>query len=180
MMNKIAILLVSCLTVPAFAGTVGADQQQQQTTVSGSESVSSAGASNAGNNQTIIFTSPGEQTSTVRYEGGTTSEVTGTTKVKNTPSVTGSPLVSSNDTCMGSVSGAVNVPGFGIGGGKTYIDANCVMLKNSRELWNMGMRGAALARMCMDADNREALELTGFTCPQTEREKKAAVVQATE
>jgi hypothetical protein len=38
-------------------------------------------------------------------------------------------------------------------------------LKNSRELWNMGMKAAALARMCMDGPNREALEITGFKCP---------------
>lgn len=174
MLNKIITVCVFALAVPAFAGTELGQQQQQQT-VSGSNSESFAGASNAGNHQTIIFTSPGEQTNTVRYEGGTKSEITGTTKVKNVPSVSGPPLVSSNDTCMGSVSGSVNVAGFGVGGGKTVVDTNCVMLKNSRELWNMGMRGAALARMCMDTDNKEALELTGFTCPQTEKAKAAAL-----
>lgn len=88
-------------------------------------------------------------------------------RIKNTPSVSGPPLTSSNDTCMGSASGSVNAPGIGVSLGKTYTDANCVMLKNSRELWNMGMKAAALALMCKDADNREALELTGFECPQT-------------
>lgn len=87
--------------------------------------------------------------------------------IRNTPSVNGLPLTSSNDTCMGSASGSVNAPGIGVSLGKTYTDANCVMLKNSRELWNMGMKAAALALMCKDADNREALELTGFECPQT-------------
>lgn len=88
-------------------------------------------------------------------------------KIYNTPSVNGPPLVSSNDTCMGSASGSVNVPGFGVGIGKTYKDDNCVMLKNSRELWNMGMKAAALALMCNDSANREALEVTGYECPQT-------------
>jgi len=108
----------------------------------------------------------------------------GTTTLKNVPSVNGPPLVSSNDTCMGSASGAVNGPGFGIALGKTYKDDNCIMLKNSRELWNMGMKAAALALMCKDADNREALELTGFTCPQTAKAqadvKKSAAVQSPE
>jgi len=97
-----------------------------------------------------------------------------TATIKNTPSVNGPPLVSSNDTCMGSASGSLNVPGLGIGLGKTYTDDNCVMLKNSREMWNMGMKGAAMALMCTDAANREALELTGFECPQTTRDRKAA------
>lgn len=153
-------------------------QMQQQQVTSGSESQ----ASNNGNNQSIIFSSPGESKNTVRYEGGTRQEVinSGTSRVKNVPSVSGPPLVSSNDTCMGSVSGSVNVAGFGGGFGTTYKDANCVMLKNSRELWNMGMRGAALARMCMDPDNREALEITGFICPQTERAQKNQSVEVPE
>jgi hypothetical protein len=57
------------------------------------------------------------------------------------------------------------MPGVGLSLGSTWTDKNCVMLKNSRELWNMGMKGAAMARMCMDADNREALELSGVHCP---------------
>lgn len=91
--------------------------------------------------------------------------------VKNTPSVSGPALTSSNDTCMGSSSGSVNAPGIGVSLGTTWVDENCKMLKNSRELWNMGMKAASLALMCNDAANREALEITGFECPQTTKEK---------
>jgi hypothetical protein len=72
---------------------------------------------------------------------------------------------------MGSVSGSVNFAGFGASAGTTVVDQNCVMLKNSRELWNMGMKAAALARLCMDTDNKEALEVTGFQCPVMKREQ---------
>ena len=68
------------------------------------------------------------------------------------------------DTCMGSTSGAVSTAVIGIAVGSTYTDANCQTLKNARELWNMGQRSAALARMCMDKLNREALETSGFDC----------------
>jgi hypothetical protein len=47
------------------------------------------------------------------------------------------------------------------------------MLKNSRELWNMGMKAASLALMCTDKANKEALEITGFICPQTAAARKA-------
>lgn len=104
------------------------------------------------------------------------------TTVRNTPSMMGPNLTTSNDTCMGSTSGSVSIPGFGLGAGTTWTDANCVRLKNSRELWNMGMRAAGLALMCTDPANREALELTGFTCPQTQKARddqaKAAAEQA--
>lgn len=96
-----------------------------------------------------------------------------TATIKNTPSVNGPNLVSSNDTCMGSTSGSVNIAGLGIGGGTSWVDNNCKMLKNAREFWNMGMKGAALALMCTDSANKEALELTGFECPQTKKAREA-------
>jgi hypothetical protein len=98
--------------------------------------------------------------------------------IKNTPSMDAPALTSSNDTCMGSMSGSVSLPGFGIGAGTTVIDDNCVMLKNSRELWNMGMKAASLARMCMDDKNREALEITGYVCPPVKAKKDAETKKA--
>jgi hypothetical protein len=86
-------------------------------------------------------------------------------KIRNTPSVSAAALTSSNDTCMGSVSAGGSGPGFSLTVGSTYKDDNCVMLKNSRELWNMGFKAAALALMCTDAANRRALEVTGYECP---------------
>ena len=83
------------------------------------------------------------------------------------------------DTCMGSTSGAVSSAVIGVALGSTYVDAHCQMLKSSRELWNMGQRAAALARMCMDALNRESMELTGYVCPQTTVVKAKAKAVAT-
>lgn len=174
-------MLILTAMVLVFGGAQAAETAvagQQQTSTNNVQSGSqSAATGNNGTVQAIINQAsiPAETTANVNQtvSGGTDSTVHqsfGTQKIKNTPSVNGAPLVSSNDTCMGSASGAVNVPGFGLGIGKTYTDDNCVMLKNSRELWNMGMKAAAMALMCTDSKNREALELTGFVCPQTERD----------
>jgi hypothetical protein len=86
--------------------------------------------------------------------------------IKNTPSMFGPALVSSNDTCMGSTSGSVAAPGLGISFGSTWVDENCKMLKNSERLWNMGMKAASIALLCTDEKIKEALDITGFTCPQ--------------
>ncbi|WP_228535267.1 hypothetical protein [Noviherbaspirillum malthae] len=83
------------------------------------------------------------------------------------------PLTSSNDTCMGSTSIGGSAVSFGFSAGTTWTDENCVMLKNAREIWNMGFKGAALARLCMDKRNREAFELTGINCPVTSQEARA-------
>ncbi|HEX7649663.1 MAG TPA: hypothetical protein VF450_19865 [Noviherbaspirillum sp.] len=80
-------------------------------------------------------------------------------------------LTSSNDTCMGATSVGASAVSFGLSVGSTWTDNNCVMLKNSRELWNMGFKGAALARLCMDPLNREAFEATGIECPPARQSK---------
>lgn len=166
-----ALALVALFSMSAFADVQGSGSGAQSGSIAGSES------NNAGNSQNITFTSP--EKTTIHQT------VDGTQTLKNTPSVSGPQLTTSNDTCMGSASGSANGPGFGIGFGKTYKDDNCVMLKNARELWNMGMKAAALARLCMDPDNRAALEITDFTCPQTKAakdlaDKRAAGAKSTE
>lgn len=85
--------------------------------------------------------------------------------IKNTPSMFGPALVSSNDTCMGSTSGSLATPGLGLSFGSTWVDDNCKMLKNSQALWNMGFKAASVALMCNDEKIKAALELTGYTCP---------------
>lgn len=176
-MKKHVLVLVSalCFAVQAFAAdetpkppavqsgnSASQNQNQQQ--------ASQSAAVNAGNNQYVVFNSPEKSVTeaSVRYSGEQT--------VKNVPNVSGPQLTTSNDTCMGSTSASVNVAGFGGSYGSTWTDGNCVMLKNSRELWNMGMRAAGLARMCFDEDNKEALELTGFECPQTKRQRETGKV----
>jgi hypothetical protein len=79
----------------------------------------------------------------------------------------GPALTSSNDTCMGSTSAGVQGMSVGVSIGTTWEDHNCKMLKNSREMWNMGMRGAAIKLLCSDPDNRFALESTGVDCGET-------------
>ena len=146
------------LTIALLLTSVNAFAQSELPVVTNSTQSSAVGtATNAGNAQSITFTSPPVTTQHVEYSG--------TQTIRNVPSVSGPPLISSNDTCMGSASGSANAPGFGISLGKTYTDSNCVMLKNAREMWNMGMRAAAMALMCNDASNKEALESTGFKCP---------------
>lgn len=92
-------------------------------------------------------------------------------------------VATSNDTCMGSTSGSISAMSFGVSLGTTWSDDNCIMLKNSRELWNMGLKDPAIARMCMDALNRDALEVSGIMCPdfdklREEREARKAAKAA--
>jgi hypothetical protein len=75
---------------------------------------------------------------------------------------------------MGSTAVGASAVSFGVSFGSTWTDSNCLMLKNSREMWNMGFKGAALARLCMDDLNRESLEATGINCPSGRRTTRAS------
>lgn len=168
-MKNVLVFTVAALAISsAFAGGAdqgghvapGTAQQQQQGQQQSTESSSASHAETNGNTQQIVIEGAQQlpQTTTnVNYGGSQT--------IRNVPSVNGPALTSSNDTCMGSTTGSVNFPGFGGSLGTTWTDDNCVMLKNSREMWNMGMKAAGLARMCMDENNRAALEVTGYKCP---------------
>lgn len=154
----IAALAICSASFAAEETTATAKQGQKQEATASADNKGVIGA---------IYNTPADTTAAVH-------QTFGTQTIKNTPSVSGSPLTSSNDTCMGSASGSANVPGIGLSFGKTYTDDNCVMLKNSRELWNMGMKAASMALMCMDKNNRDALEMTGFVCPQSARTQASA------
>ena len=177
---KKLILAVACaaLSFGAAAQVSGAAQQQQATSTNDVSSVANGSANNNGSNVAVEFNSPGDTTAHITQDGTITTnnvrsgtatervEYSGSYKLKNTPSVNGGNLTTSNDTCMGSTSGSVNVPGVGVGFGTTWTDDHCKRLKMSRELWNKGMKAASLAMDCMSADAREALRLTGTKCPQ--------------
>jgi hypothetical protein len=174
-----AAVLLAVAAAPAFA-----DSTSSGTNTTTATTTSQAGAVNEGNDQNISFNSPGDTTSRIFQSGhvGQSLEYSGSYKVKNVPSVGGPNLTTSNDTCMGSSSGSANAAGWGVSIGTTWTDANCKMLKNSRELWNMGMKAASLALLCGDKDNAAALEMTGTKCPQnmTAEERRAAFSQVSQ
>jgi hypothetical protein len=83
------------------------------------------------------------------------------------------PLVSGEDTCMGSSSIGAQAVSFGLSIGTTWQDDNCRRLKNSRQMVALGYHRAATALMCVDADVEAAMARAGTPCPNA-----AAVVAA--
>jgi hypothetical protein len=152
-MKNLYVAVISTLLVCSAYG--------QTTSNSTANPNATASSANQGNNQAIQFNSPGAVNTT--YGGDYT--------IRNVPSVNGPNLTSGFDTCMGSTSGSVNIAGFGIGGGKTYVDENCKRIKLSRELWNMGMKAGAIALLCKDEEVRQALIDTGYVCPNGRRKE---------
>lgn len=92
---------------------------------------SGGSAHNAGNKQSITFNS------------------TAVKQHKNTPSVVAPALSSTlTDTCMGSITGGAAAAGWGISGGKTYVDEECVRRLHSKFLASAGQGEIAMQLMC--------------------------------
>lgn len=165
------IPVMACATQPSSNAT-----QANAQAVAAPTSI--AGSNSGANNQTINFNTPGATTSTITTNGNQTvnTNVSGTETLRNVPAVNAPPLTTSNDTCMGSVSAGGAVAGFGATFGKTYTDENCVMLKNSQQFWNYGMRSTAVLLMCQNAQNAKALAESNppYYCPGYKPEKHVA------
>ena len=90
-----------------------------------------------------------------------------TTTVKQPPPSAISPQIStgSGDLCTVGVAGAVQTQILGISAGTTFTEENCVRLKNSKALYDMGMKVAAVSIMCQDPKVFDAMMMAGTPCP---------------
>ena len=73
--------------------------------------------------------------------------------IKNVPSVFAPGLSAAGlETCLGSVSAGGAFVGTGISFGTTVPDAACAARLDARTLWSMGLKKAAVARLCLNSD----------------------------
>ena len=74
-------------------------------------------------------------------------------------------MTGGNDTCTVTFSAALQTQILGASGGGHIRDLNCERLKNSKTLYNMGMKVAAVSLMCQDPSVFKAMEMAGTPCP---------------
>jgi hypothetical protein len=163
----------------------GQGQGQQQGQSQSSQNRVNAGnhngnVRNAGNNTGTSASTATQANANTSLGNTTTTNVAGDSYVQQAqqrnPVASAIPpaLAAGQDTCMGSTSVGAQGVGLGVSFGNTWNDDNCVMLKNSTLLWNMGRYDAAIALMCGNDKVRDALELSGTECPQTRRKRDEA------
>lgn len=101
--------------------------------------------------------------STSRSTTSSTSETT----VKSPPPTAVSPAITTinNDVCAVAASGAVQTQILGISMGGTMRDMNCERIKLSKNLFDMGMKVAAVATLCQDERVFSAMLAAGTPCP---------------
>jgi hypothetical protein len=90
-----------------------------------------------------------------------------TTTVKSPPPTAVAPAVTTinNDVCAVAASGAVQTQILGISMGGTMRDMNCERIKLSKNLYDMGMKVAAVATLCQDERVFAAMLAAGTPCP---------------
>ena len=89
------------------------------------------------------------------------------TTVKSPPPTAVAPAVTTinNDVCATAASGAVQTQILGISMGGTVRDMNCERIKLSKNLYDMGMKVAAVATLCQDDRVFQAMLDAGTPCP---------------
>jgi hypothetical protein len=89
------------------------------------------------------------------------------TTVKSPPPTAVAPAVTTinNDVCAVAASGAVQTQILGISVGGTMRDMNCERIKLSKNLYDMGMKVAAVATLCQDERIFTAMLAAGTPCP---------------
>jgi len=89
------------------------------------------------------------------------------TTVKSPPPSAVAPSINTmnNDLCTVGVSGAAQTQILGIAIGSTFRDENCERLKLAKNLYDMGMKVAAVAALCQDERVFVAMLNAGTPCP---------------
>jgi hypothetical protein len=111
------------------------------------------------------------QNDLIRTESTTESTITTNgkteTTLKSPPASAISPTIntSNSDLCTFGVAGAVQTQILGISTGTQFTDENCERLKNSKTLYDMGMKVAAVSLMCQDTRVFDAMMNAGTPCP---------------
>lgn len=134
------------------------DQQQHQdasaySNASGGSAVAHGGTATASGNGSGNSTTINQSYSDVYRE-----------RLNPVNTALGTNLTSGADTCLGSVTAGVQTQIIGVSGGKTVIDENCVMIKNTKMLLQMGLPSAACFYLRQDPKIDEAMAAAGVEC----------------
>jgi len=114
---------------------------------------------------TSTSTSTSNNTNTNISDSRSVSDSTQT--LKSPPPTAVAPAVTTinNDVCAVVASGAVQTQIFGLSMGGTMRDMNCERIKLAKNLFDMGMKVAAVATLCQDERVFAAMIAAGTPCP---------------
>jgi hypothetical protein len=122
-----------------------------------------ANTSVSGGQSNLLGSNIGTQQNTNNVTGGygnlnTNTPGTTTAKIYSVPTMYAPGLTAAgSDVCLGSASASVSILGLGLAGGGTYVDDNCVLLKNSQRMAALGFVNAAVVMLLSNKDIEQAI-----------------------
>ena len=143
-------LLLVCLFFPLIAFAGGAPDPDPQEQSQGQAQGQEQSQEQSQDVTTEVNSEGGDATAT----GGNGGSVTFQAK-DNTPNIF-SGYIAPSDPCMGGANGALSVPGFGIGGGKTTINPDCERREWFRVMMQSGHTEIAMKIWCASPYSKEA------------------------
>ena len=104
---------------------------------------------------------------TIVTDSTSRTDSTSTTTVKSPPPTAVAPTITSinNDLCTVGSSGAAQTQILGLSFGTTSRDMNCERIKLAKNLYDMGMKVAAVSTLCQDERVFQAMMNAGTPCP---------------
>jgi len=126
-------------------------------------SVSTESINTNTNQNTNINTNNNNSTSVSRNDS--TQKVTQRIKTAPPSAIAPSIMSYSQDLCTTGASSAVQTQFFGVSSGRSVRDENCERLKNSKALYDMGMKVAAVALLCENPGVWRSMMQAGTPCP---------------
>ena len=104
---------------------------------------------------------------TIVTDSTSRTDSTSTTTVKSPPPTAVAPTITSinNDLCTVGSSGAAQTQILGLSFGTTSRDMNCERIKLAKNLYDMGMKVAAVSTLCQDERVFLAMMNAGTPCP---------------
>jgi hypothetical protein len=142
--------IMAAVTGPVCAQTAVGVGTANSAAVSKSSSVAIGGGNATGGNA---------RSTSVSHGGSSQAAIVQNTNVPANQSITNVPTTfapgltaAGIETCLGSVSGGGSWLGTGISLGGTIPDPGCATRLDARTLWSMGLKKAAVARLCLNPD----------------------------
>ena len=126
-------------------------------------SVSTESINTNTNQNTNVNTNNNSSTSISKNDS--TQKVTQRIKTAPPSAIAPSIMSYSQDLCTTGASSAVQTQFFGVSTGRSVRDENCERLKNSKALYDMGMKVAAVALLCENPGVWRSMMQAGTPCP---------------
>ena len=141
-------LAQSATGIGVGTGTSSSSSRSGAVAIGGGNANSSVVANpSSASSLTINSTTPANTTTTA------TETINTNTSLKNVPTAFAPGLAAAGlETCLGSVSGGGSALGWGASFGTTIPDPGCAARLDARTLWSMGLKKAAVARLCLMSD----------------------------